>query len=1035
MKDYLDSITKIKKNPNNPDSYIELSKFYSENSLFYDSFLTFQSAYFLTPANSALRSKIDSELKILEPKIKDFNSTGRSPVFSWGKNDDGCCGVDKKYVTIPMAIENFNGITILDLACGMSHSLAISLDGRAYVWGTNNYGQCGFPLTIPKISKPQLIESLIQTPLKAVACGGAHSIVISHTGQVFSWGLNSLGQCGFDSSSEKIVPQTPIKTGFDSPIKAVTCGLGHTIFLNENGAVYVCGWNINGQLGLGDMYKTSQTVKTPTKLDLAKFGNSQIIHAACGGNHSVFITATGGAYSTGLNSSGQLGLIHMNDVCIPTKIENLAKVQATYASCGEEFSFVVTYEKEVYGFGLNNVGQLGVPPSDFEFSPIPLLVSTLLGKQIESISCGKGGAIASTSEGESYCWGLKPLSDLKNTELHIVKPQKIAELSKLCINEIKSGREFYLILQNCTDPVQSIVYSQSFTGEILPNTMQEIYIQCVDMNGNYITQGGDRIHCILTNADNAQKTEFKTYKIKDNNDGSYNIEYSLSENGSYLIYILCNGKIMSDTSYLIRVYGKTVIKPDIEKCGLLIKDSTNWLKYEVNEEIEFEVLLYDKNYERIDPNSILKHPDLRVFIDENEISLHKSCSISHPEITLQNKGTHKIRSELFNSEIPIFLESEFTEKYPKIKHMQISIEILAGFADPLKCKIQAGTFKIPGYKELVTLKSGEIQDYLILSYDSEGFPTMRTNNRFYAQCEKNSIFSIYVSQPIENRKNEARVTFKPSVCGIYKIQNKLGEKDLENGEIIIKVINGKPDYLFSKVYGDICFKGYLKIGEKLVRQIFIDAVDSYGNKCENQVNLDSDIEIYVINEQDKKSKSKLKIEKHNKNIYKSEYSLQLPGKYKIEVIISGEKAIGSPYEVIIEKNPIEIELEKKAKEDALKKLEEMQKFELQKRQKIEEELRKRKEEKRNFENEKLIKDQQKELEKRKMLMEKIKRLEEFKQNEEQKRKLQEQKLKEKLEKKHKKFKRIGGGFVVPFLEQNENSKEITLKLQNFFTNK
>eukprot|EP01022_Parablepharisma_sp_SALTPOND_P022116 TRINITY_DN4439_c0_g1_i1.p1 TRINITY_DN4439_c0_g1~~TRINITY_DN4439_c0_g1_i1.p1 ORF type:complete len:1185 (+),score=97.20 TRINITY_DN4439_c0_g1_i1:1377-4931(+) len=1018
MQEYIESLNQIKRSPHLPDPYVNLCNFFEKHNLLYDAYLTLTTVISLVSSFS-LREKVNSTLHSLTQKLQSDKTIekGRASVFGWGKNDDGCCAGDKKYLFSPTPVEILRGIPILDLSCGMSHSLAITADGRAFVWGANNYGQCGLDLSVHAVAKPTLVDGLLLTTLKAAACGGAHNIVISQNGEAYSWGLNSLGQCGV-SSLDKIARIG--KVDLEWSVKAVACGLGHTVYLEENGAVYASGWNINGQLGLGEAYKTQQTVRFPKKVLV-----ENTIHVACGGNHTIFISATGKAYSTGLNSSGQLGLTHLEDCTQPKLIDSLAKVQATYAACGEEFSFVITYEKEVYAMGLNNVGQLGIDPNDFPFTPVPLLVTALLGKQAENISCGKAGAIAITSQGGAYGWGLKPLADYEV----ISEVKQLAELKGINIGEIKSGREFYLILQNMPDPGQSIAYSESFHKSIEPRIEQAIHIQCVDTNGNYCTSGGDRISCIATNMNDEKEVPFYKLAIKDKCDGSYEVKYEFASIGNYMVYIICNGCLLGMSPYLINVAVKARSVADIDRSGVLLIVEENYIgkvfQYDSGEEIEMVLDIRDANGNECEDINI-KAEDVKVFVDAKECkNMVKYGQII--KFHVKDKGKHKVEVKVFSKLISIYTEYNVSKSTQKQKYADI--EIVPGPADPKKCKIVQGSFKLPGYKELTTVRSGEIHDYIIRCFDSDGLPTTRYNNDFLAACEKvsggseNSKITCHVAQP--TRKPEARITFKAGVCGIYKIKTTLEGTLIENGEILIKVTNGRPDYVFSRVYGDICFRGCLKTGEKLAKTVFVEAVDSYGNRCDT-LNLENDIGIYLVTPA---KKIRIATEKHEHNVYKGEYKIETAGTYKLEVFIGGEKAIGSPYEIKIERNPIELEKEKKAKEDAMRKVEEMQKQErearakeIEKKQLLEEEKRKEEAEKRE------------EFEKKELLANKIKKLETFRKDSQRKREIQEQKLKEKLEKKRKKFKRCGGGFVVPFLEHQESQKEITLKLQNFFTN-
>lgn len=48
----------------------------------------------------------------------------------------------------------------------------------------------------PLITKPQLVKGLQGIPIAQIAAGGAHSVVVSLSGAVYSWGKNDFGQLG-----------------------------------------------------------------------------------------------------------------------------------------------------------------------------------------------------------------------------------------------------------------------------------------------------------------------------------------------------------------------------------------------------------------------------------------------------------------------------------------------------------------------------------------------------------------------------------------------------------------------------------------------------------------------------------------------------------------------------------------------------------------------------------------------------------------------------------------------------------------------
>lgn len=94
----------------------------------------------------------------------------------------------------------------------------------------------------------------------AVAAGRAHSLVLVEEtkgkgGRVLAFGNNSYGQCGRaidpdeNYNGNKTVHKIEILG--ESPIRSIVCGQDHSIFVNNLGQVYACGWGDDGQTGQG----------------------------------------------------------------------------------------------------------------------------------------------------------------------------------------------------------------------------------------------------------------------------------------------------------------------------------------------------------------------------------------------------------------------------------------------------------------------------------------------------------------------------------------------------------------------------------------------------------------------------------------------------------------------------------------------------------------------------------------------------------------------------------------------------------------
>ncbi|CAK9041434.1 Acetate/butyrate--CoA ligase AAE7, partial [Durusdinium trenchii] len=132
-----------------------------------------------------------------------YGQLGVKDVLAMPVDADNC-----PYMPTPQLVFGLEGI--VRLACGDSHSLTIDRDGRLYCWGANSCGQLGImnpddprirkdPDGIPHLPTPAIVEALADQRIVDIACGEAHSLAVSATGNLYSWGACSCGQLGLGS--------------------------------------------------------------------------------------------------------------------------------------------------------------------------------------------------------------------------------------------------------------------------------------------------------------------------------------------------------------------------------------------------------------------------------------------------------------------------------------------------------------------------------------------------------------------------------------------------------------------------------------------------------------------------------------------------------------------------------------------------------------------------------------------------------------------------------------------------------------------
>ena len=129
--------------------------------------------------------------------------------------------------------------TIVQIAAGDWHSLALFSDGSLFAWGANSTGQLGDGTNMIKYSPVK-----IGTGFTAIAVGNNHSLALKGN-ILFAWGDNSYGQLGDGTNINRNSP-VQIGTGYS----AIAAGYNHSLALKGN-TLYAWGDNGYGQLGNG----------------------------------------------------------------------------------------------------------------------------------------------------------------------------------------------------------------------------------------------------------------------------------------------------------------------------------------------------------------------------------------------------------------------------------------------------------------------------------------------------------------------------------------------------------------------------------------------------------------------------------------------------------------------------------------------------------------------------------------------------------------------------------------------------------------
>lgn len=93
---------------------------------------------------------------------------------------------------------------------------------------------------------PQLLQLPSSSPVVQVACGLHHTVVLTLAGEVYTFGSNQYGQLG---SGDLQPVSGPVRVQVTGAISQVAAGSNHTVLLTSKGMVYTFGNYQKGQLG------------------------------------------------------------------------------------------------------------------------------------------------------------------------------------------------------------------------------------------------------------------------------------------------------------------------------------------------------------------------------------------------------------------------------------------------------------------------------------------------------------------------------------------------------------------------------------------------------------------------------------------------------------------------------------------------------------------------------------------------------------------------------------------------------------------
>ena len=225
-------------------------------------------------------------------------------LWCWGNNANGQLGdntVTKRSSPVQTVAfgTNWKQVSAGNAGNTYHNTAAIKTDGTLWVWGDNVNGQLGDNTASNKRSSPVQTVAF-GTSWMQVAVGNGHLAATKNDGSMWTWGGNGFGQLGDNTSLGK---SSPVQTvTYDKNWKQISCGdnSAFTCATKTDGTLWCWGLNSSGQLGDNTATNKSSPVQT-----IAYGTNWKQVSA--GGANCGAIKTDGTLWMWGLGTSGQLG--------------------------------------------------------------------------------------------------------------------------------------------------------------------------------------------------------------------------------------------------------------------------------------------------------------------------------------------------------------------------------------------------------------------------------------------------------------------------------------------------------------------------------------------------------------------------------------------------------------------------------------------------------------------------------------------------------------------------------------------------------
>ena len=200
--------------------------------------------------------------------------------------------------------------------------------------------------------------------------------------QLLAWGGNGYGQLGDGTTNQQNSPESVAGN-----VVTAAAGGDHSLFVKSDGTLWAMGYNGDGELGDGTTINRSNAVSVA----------GDVVSVAAGAWYSLYLTSDGTLWDMGDNGIGQLGDGTTTGHHSPVAVVGGSNVVAVVA--GESHSLFLKSDGTLWAMGENGFGALGDGTTSDRHSPVSV------ASHVVAMAAGRWHSLYLKSDGTLWAMG------------------------------------------------------------------------------------------------------------------------------------------------------------------------------------------------------------------------------------------------------------------------------------------------------------------------------------------------------------------------------------------------------------------------------------------------------------------------------------------------------------------------------------------------------------------------------------------------------------------------------------------------------